>query len=86
MITQAQALVVVFIKENPYCDIEDIMEGVGIPKNAVSRMLHSLDDDEVIEFTHDPNSFGSHNSQGGTSYGISGWIITRQRNTKVIKS
>lgn len=85
MITKTQALVVIFIKENPYCDIEDIMEGIGIPKNAVSRMLHSLDDDEVIEFTHDPNSFGSHNSQGGTSYGTTGWIIAQQKNTNVVK-
>lgn len=73
----------VFIKENPYCDIEDIMEGIGIPKNAVSRMLHSLEDDEVIVFTHDPSSFGSHNSQGGTSFGVNGWIIAQQNNQKV---
>ena len=86
MITQNQALVVIYIKENLYCDIDDIVEGIGVPKNAVSRMLHSLEDDEVIEFTHDPSSFGSHNSQGGTSFGVSGWIITQENDKKVKKN
>ena len=83
MITHQQAIVVNYIKENPYCDIEDIVQDCGIPKNAVSRMLHTLDDNEVIKFTFDPNSFGQYNSQGGTSFGTNGWIIAQQSSLKV---
>lgn len=85
MITHPQALVVTYIKENPYCDIEEIVEGLGVKKNAVSRMLHTLEDNEIIEFTHDPYSFGSHNSQGGASFNHSGWIIAQQ-NASVSKT
>jgi len=86
LITKSQALVVLYIKENPYCDIEDIVEGIGVPKNAVSRMLHSLDDDEVIKFEGDMNTYGSHNSAGGLCCGNSGWIINQPNNVKVVKS
>jgi len=77
MITQNQAIILNFIKENPYCDIEDIVDGCGVPKNAVSRMLHTLDDNEIIEFQSDMSTYGSHNSQGGLSCEVAGWIIKK---------
>ena len=78
-ITKAQAIVVVYIKENPYCDIDNIVYGLGIKKNAVSAMLHKLEDNEIIEFSHEPHSGIA------TSYGNSGWIIvqSKQNNLKV---
>jgi len=85
LITKSQALVVIYIKENPYCDIDDIVEDLGVPKNAVSRMLHSLDDDEIIKFEGDMDTYGVHNSQGGMCCESVGWIINQPNDTKVTK-
>ena len=65
-----------YIKDNPYCDIEAIVDDCGIPKNSISRMLHSLEDNQIINFSSDPSSFGRE----------SGWIITQQNNPNVGKT
>lgn len=72
-ITFNQAQVVIYIKEHPFCRIEDIVEDLGIKKNAASRMLHTLDDNEVIEFTIDPSTCRSTMTESAVFE--SGWII-----------
>jgi len=75
LITRNQQFFLDFIKEHPYSDIDFLVDELEIRKNVVSRMLHTLEDKQLIEFGGDPDTYGMHNSQGGASTNHSGWIV-----------
>ena len=76
MITRNQQFFLDFIKEHEYCDIDFLVDELKIKKNVVSRMLHTLEDKELIVFTHDPSSCT--NTMNESAVFESGWIVTPQ--------
>lgn len=75
-LSYSQAQLLVYIKENPYCRILDITEDLGIKRNIASRLLHILDEKELIEFTHDPST--CHSNVNESAVFESGWIIKNE--------
>lgn len=75
-LTKLQVNIIEYIKENPYCRILEIVEDLEINRNVASRILHILDEKELIEFTFDPSSCTSSIDQAAVFE--SGWILRNE--------
>lgn len=72
-ITKSEAIIVNYIQQNPFTDIELMESDLGIRRNILSRLLGSLEEKEVIiwERNTDQPLHGTHQSTPN----IHGWIV-----------